>query len=201
MKNVMFRISIIFMVFAGVFSSCTKMEKIDSKLIDESDERWLGKMILKQIEDVNEDPEIIAILQKHDVELYRTYPGDEVNELLMCYYTLIGKGIKSKENSVRDLFATGKFYGSFDEKWSGEMKLKLQGVSYSATNDPEIIDIIKKYDLEMYQSYWGAKTPELLLYYTLRGERLYNKENSVRDLNATGKFEEWFQDGGIAFGL
>jgi len=88
-----------------------------------------------------------------------------------------------------------------DETWAGEMKLKSQGVSYSATNDPEIIAIIKKYDVEMNKSYRDTQTPELLLYYTLRGERLFNKENSVRDLITTGKFEEWFQDGGIAFGL
>ena len=44
-----------------------------------------------------------------------------------------------------------------------------------------------KYDGVLRQSYPGAKNPELLLYYTLKGKS--NKDNAIKDYLATGKFE------------
>ena len=197
------------LILAGVFSSCIKSNLKEGEL----DEKWAGRMRVKiqirpQIKELfgenylaTEDPEIIAILQKHDVGLYRTYP-DEIDIVLLQHYTLIGKGVESKDNSIKDLFATGKFEEWFDETWSGMIKLKPQeNENYLATRDPEMISIINKHGIKFYRTWSGTKDVELLLYYTLEGTGVISKENAIRDLFATGKFEEWYKESGMSYAL
>jgi len=59
-----------------------------------------------------EDPEIMALVSKHDVMFRQTYPGSRSTPALLSYYTLTGKCSKSnesRENCIEDFLATGKF--------------------------------------------------------------------------------------------
>lgn len=76
------------------------------------------------------------------------------------------------------------------EEWAIRIKLKPQtDTTYVVTEDPEIKILLLRHDLTMKQSTPGAKTPELLLYYDLKGKNS-NKENAMKDFLATGKFED-----------
>ena len=66
-----------------------------------------------------------------------------------------------------------------------------------ATDDPEIQKIILKHDVELVQSYPGAKTPELLRYYTLTGNR--DKEIVIQVFLATNMFENKITEFEIAY--
>ena len=76
-------------------------------------------------------------------------------------------------------------------------KLKPQSrIGYLATEDPVFVDLVKKYNLTMYQTCWSPfpekTTPELLLYYTLKTNDSISAENwefIVNEFIATGKFE------------
>ncbi|MCL2074345.1 MAG: hypothetical protein FWH18_10510 [Marinilabiliaceae bacterium] len=188
------------LVFAGGLSSCINSSntlELASKEED-LDERWAGRMRLKSQADEHylptEDPEIIAILQKHKVAMYQSFPHQTEPQALLSY-TLEGTGVVCKENSLKDLFATGKFYDLFDETWAGDLILKPQeDVNYVATNDPEIIAIVEKHGVELSQVWAGPRdviNPDLLLIYLLKGTGMVSKEKSLSDFFATGKFEEW----------
>jgi hypothetical protein len=81
-------------------------------------------------------------------------------------------------------------FQGYSQDFAVEIKLKPQQVnrSHSIIEDAEIRAISSKHEVEMTQSYPNARTPELLLYYTLTGKG--NKESSVRDYLTTGKFED-----------
>ncbi|MCL2074346.1 MAG: S8 family serine peptidase [Marinilabiliaceae bacterium] len=171
-------------------------------------QKFSGRMRLRSHEKENylatKDPDIITILQKYDVVMYQSFP-DETEPQALLYYTLIGVGKEIKENSIRDLFATGKFYEWFDETWAGDLILKPhEDVNYVATKDPEIIAILEEHDVELYQVWAGPRevlNRDLLLIYLLKGTGIVNKENSLKDLFATGKFEEWIPESGIGIPL
>ena len=55
----------------------------------------------------NEDPEIKALISKHDLMFYQTYPETKSVPELLLYYTLKGKN--NKENAIKDFLETGKF--------------------------------------------------------------------------------------------
>jgi len=75
-----------------------------------------------------------------------------------------------------------------------ELKLKPQmSRSFSAATDVEIRALSTRHGVELRQSYPGARTPELLLYYTLTGEQV-NVESAVKDFFATGKFESFVRE-------
>ena len=79
--------------------------------------------------------------------------------------------------------------------WAVKLKLKPQAdKSYLATEDAQIKDLTSKYGVTLWQTYWGPKsTPELLLYYTLLGKGSMSwefRENVIKDILATGKFED-----------
>ena len=85
---------------------------------------WAVKLKLKPQEDesylATNDPEIRALVSKHDVTLRQTYQGFKTPELLL-YYVLEGKGC-NKENAIKDFLATGKF----------EDEVYEYGISYTA---------------------------------------------------------------------
>jgi subtilisin family serine protease len=69
-----------------------------------------------------------------------------------------------------------------------EIKLKQDVKDFSLTNDKQIKSLSQTYkNSELKQSYPGAKTPELLLYYTLRGNGAKNE--IVSNYLKTGLFE------------
>ena len=85
------------------------------------------------------------------------------------------------------------------------IKLKpLTDESYKATNDVDMKNLMSKHDVIMTQTYPGKRsTPELLLYYSLRGKGSMSKEsreNFIKDFLATGKFEDEVYEYGIAYG-
>ena len=85
--------------------------------------------------------------------------------------------------------------------WSVEIKLKSQeNERYVLTEDAEIKSLISKHNVTFYQSFPGAKNPDLLLDYTLRGKgcNKENKENAIKDFLATDKFEDEVREFGIA---
>ena len=83
--------------------------------------------------------------------------------------------------------------------WAVRLTLKPQAdENYLATEDPKIIALVLKHDVEFYQTYAGSTTPELRLYYTLAGKECDNVKNIVKEFLATGKFEADFYVYGIA---
>ena len=83
-----------------------------------------------------------------------------------------------------------------------ELKLKPQAdKSYLATEDAEIKALLSKHDVTLKQTFAGLKTPESLLLYALRGiSSKENKEKAIKELLATGKFEEDFvRDSKLAY--
>ncbi len=77
----------------------------------------------------------------------------------------------------------------YGQEFAVELKQKPQtDTNYILTEDPEIIALSLKYETILKQSCPGAKTPELLLFYTLIGNG--NKDTIINDYLATGKFED-----------
>ena len=78
--------------------------------------------------------------------------------------------------------------------WSVRLKLKPQSdESYLPTEDPVIKALLLKYGVAFKQSFPGAKTPELLLYYDLTASGSTDREsmeNIINDFLSTGKFDE-----------
>ena len=59
-----------------------------------------------------EDPEIIALVLKHDLSMSQTCPGPKSTPELLLYYNIQGKTEMSKdnwENAINEFLATGKF--------------------------------------------------------------------------------------------
>jgi hypothetical protein len=84
-----------------------------------------------------------------------------------------------------------------------EMKLKPQrDTGYCETEDLKIKTLLSKHAVELTQSYPNAKTPELLLYYTLRGEgNQQSMESAVNDFLLTDKFENSIMESTQAYAL
>ena len=85
------------------------------------------------------------------------------------------------------------------------IKLKPQtDERYLATEDPEMIALVSKYNLTLYQTYPGKEksTPDLLLYYTLKTNDCMSRENwekAVNEFLSTGKFEDEVYEYEIAY--
>ena len=88
--------------------------------------------------------------------------------------------------------------------WAVKLKLKPQAdESYLPTEDPEIKALLSKYGVTMNQimPLGPRSSPELLLYYDLRGPCSMSKErreNCIADFLATGKFEDEVFEYGIS---
>ena len=69
-------------------------------LIPQADETYLA----------TKDPEIKALIEKHNVIFYQTYAGER-NFGLELYYSLLRRKCENdnKENAIKDFLATGKF--------------------------------------------------------------------------------------------
>jgi len=97
------------LMLAGGFVSC---KKNNCDCIEELG--WSVRLTLRPQADENylatEDPEIQALVEKHDVTLSQTSPGAQDPKLLLCY-AITGKWCnkKNKENAIKDFLATGKF--------------------------------------------------------------------------------------------
>ena len=86
--------------------------------------------------------------------------------------------------------------------WAVKLKINPQeDESYLPTEDPEIKDLLSKHGVTMTQSFPGPRsTPELLLYYDLRGSgnmSTESKENCIKDFLATEKFEDEVYEYGV----
>jgi len=83
--------------------------------------------------------------------------------------------------------------------WSVRLILKPQAdENYLAIEDPEILVLVSNHKVTLRQSAPGAKNPELLLYYDLIGTEC-NKEFTIKDFLATGKFENGVYEYSIAY--
>ena len=103
--------------------------------------RWLWSLQIKQKPQTDErylateDPEIKAILLRHDVELNQSSPNTR-NSALMLYYTL--RGNSCWMNVVKELFATGKFKNRiYHDGWTSASALCTNPVS---VNDPDFVN-------------------------------------------------------------
>ena len=79
--------------------------------------------------------------------------------------------------------------------WAVKMKLKPQAdETYMPTRDPNIKALALKHGVYLKQSCPNpGSTPELLMYYDLRGRGTMSKEsidNAIKDFLSTGKFED-----------
>jgi len=117
-----------------------------------------------------EDPEILALVLKHDLIFGKSLSSSSTTFDYSLYYSLYSMNMENKEDAVKDFLETGKFeaeviYDSTEgPDWVVKLKLKPHvDTSYLATEDPEIIDLVLKYDATFSQSWWLPTTnPELL---------------------------------------
>jgi len=85
--------------------------------------------------------------------------------------------------------------------WSVRFTLKSQSDEiYLSTEGSDIQSLIDIHNVIFYQTWPDAKTPELLLLYTLTGRWCdkQNKEKAIKDFLATGKFEDDVYEYGYA---
>jgi hypothetical protein len=86
--------------------------------------------------------------------------------------------------------------------WAVELTLKPQtDENYLPTEDPEIKALVLKHGVEFRQSAADTTLPELMPYYQLRGKGSMSKEsreNIIKAFLATGKFEDYVREFGIA---
>jgi hypothetical protein len=96
------------------------------------------------------------------------------------------------------------YYQGYGQELVSSIRIKLKPQvekSYKATDDEEIKALSSKHGVTLRQTCPGAKTPELLLYYTLTVEGSRSRESrksSIKDFLATGKFEDDIYEYGIA---
>ncbi|MCL2681989.1 MAG: hypothetical protein FWE63_00720 [Bacteroidales bacterium] len=193
MKAQILKLTAILLILAGGLGSCK-----------DKSERWTVQLRLKSQTDEHylaiEDPKIKALISKHRVQFYQSYP--EFNPpVFLLYYTLTGNN--SKENVIKDFLSTSIFDGNVREicihfACGLTLKLKPQAdENYLATEDPEIQALISKHGVALRQAAPGAQNPELLLYYTLstmEDNREVNMVIVIKDFLATGKFEDDFHE-------
>ena len=167
---------------------------VELKLKPGADESYLA----------TENTKIKALISKHRVRFYRSYPGFNPPVFLL-YYTLTGNS--DRESTIKDFLATGMFDDNVRElciHFACGVRLKLKphaDEGYLATDDPEIQALISKHGIAFKQNWAGFKerpdyilNPELLLYYSLTNEYYIevNMVNVIQDFLATGKFEDDF---------
>ena len=196
----------------GTDESGNEDDQTDQNLDDGTNESvWFARLKLKPQADANyrvtEDPEMMDLVLKHDVMITQSWrwPTSSDPELLL-YYDLLETTKyfreERRENFMKDILSTGKFEVVYynEETWSVRLKLKPQAdKSYRATKDPEIMAVVLKNDLRIWQLYSDqTKIPtelyqDMVLYYNVTG--LYNKsqesrENIINVFLSTGKFED-----------
>lgn len=80
---------------------------------------------------------------------------------------------------------------TYSQEFAVELKLKsLKDIEFFTANSPKMIALSSEYQTKFYPSYPGAKNPELLLLFTLRGYD--NRDAIIKEYFATGKFDESF---------
>jgi len=136
-----------------------------------------------------ENPEIKALVAKHGVTFYQSYPEFSIPQFLL-YYTLTGYGYKHV--IVQDFLETGLFDGNVRDycihfHCGVDLRLKQEYKNYLIIENPQVRALIAKHGVEFRQAFPGAINPVLGLYYLLyRGS---NMPNAIQDFLKMGKFE------------
>ena len=75
--------------------------------------------------------------------------------------------------------------------WVVTLTLKSQpNGNYSITEHPDIKSLVLKHNVLFFQRSPGAKNPELLLYYILRGKNCDKRNTVIRAFLTTGMFKD-----------
>ena len=120
--------------------------------------------------------------------------------LLMCFLVCLScskAGDMQSSEDEDDQTEQNVYDGTNNSVWFVRLKLKPQAdASYLVTEDPVIKALLLKHYAKITQSWrWSVSDPELLLYYDLTGiyntdRTINNRDNCIRDLLSTGKFED-----------
>jgi len=167
-------------------------------------QEWTVQLRLKPLVDesylATENPEIKALISKHDVTFYQSYPEFDFPVFLL-YHTLMGNNYyNDKKNIIKDFLASDLFDDNVRDyciHFACGVELKLipqEDENYLATEDPKIQALVAKHGVAFRQAYPGSINPILGLYYVLFGGD--NMPKAIQDFLATGKFEEDFYDYG-----
>ena len=118
--------------------------------------------------------------------------------VLMCFFVCFSCANTGPLHSgdEDDQTEQNVYDGTDNSGWFARLKLKPQtDENYLVIEDPEIKALLLKHYATITQSWrWSVSDPELLLYYDLSDKyntgRTISRDNCLRDLLSTGKFED-----------